>query len=71
MAQPGQSSPMQWGEVNQLWFYSSVPSAASDGPFKVGDWIVNTSPSSGGNAFWVVTVAGTGATATFRAVTNA
>jgi hypothetical protein len=70
MAQAAQPAPVQFGEINKMWFYSAVPSLASDGPFAVGDWIINTSPSNGGTAFWVVTAAGTGATATFRTVTN-
>lgn len=71
MAQTFQAAPFQWGEVNQMWFASAIPSAATDGPFKVGDWIVNTAPTAGGTAVWICTTAGTGATGTFKAVSIA
>ena len=70
MAQTGQSAPFQWGQINQLWFFSAIPTLASDGPFKVGDWVINSTPTTGGVAVWICTVAGTGATATFKTLTN-
>jgi len=53
-------------------FYISTdnnpPSHAGDGSFGVGDVIWNSAPAAGGTLLWVCTTAGTGATATFKAV---
>lgn len=47
---------------------NNPPAAAGDGTFKIGDLIWNTAPAAGGTLVWVVTTAGTGATAVFKAV---
>ncbi len=47
---------------------ANPPSHAGDGPYRLGDWIINSIPAGSGTLLWVVTVAGTGATATFKAV---
>jgi len=47
---------------------ANPPSHAGDGSFDLGDWVINTAPTAGGTLLWVCTGAGTGATATFKAV---
>lgn len=44
------------------------PSHIGDGTFKVGDRVINTVPTAGGIAEWIVTTGGNGATATFTAL---
>jgi hypothetical protein len=48
---------------------NAVPSAAGDGEFEVGDVILNGAPQGSGVGIWICTARGTGATATFKALT--
>jgi len=59
----GSSGPNVWLSTS-----NAAPSSAGDGYFNVGDWVINTAPAAGGTLLWVCTGAGTGATATFKAV---
>ena len=54
------------GNTNFEYYGTAVPSAAGDGYFQVGDRVINTAPATGQPYAWVCTVAGTGATATFK-----
>jgi len=63
--QPG---AFQWGPLNQLWYSTTAPASASEGPFKVGDWVILTNPTASNPVIYVCTVAGTGATATFKTI---
>lgn len=60
-----------FGPSGPTWYLSTdnnPPSHAGDGNFNVGDRIINIAPAAGGTAEWICTAAGTGATATFKAV---
>ena len=47
------------------------PSAAGDGVYELGDWIINRAPAAGGAGIshWICTTAGVGGTAVFTSVT--
>ena len=60
----------QFGPLNKRFFANAVPSLAGEGPFAVGDRIENIAPTTAGVSYWVCTVAGNGATATFKTVSN-
>jgi hypothetical protein len=64
-----QPQVIQWGPVGaKMLFGSATPTLASEGPYAVGDIIVNTAPTAGGTFAWVCTTAGTGAVAVFKAI---
>lgn len=45
-------------EGPSIYSGSAYPTAAGQGTYNVGDWIVNTAPTAGGTAAWVCTAAG-------------
>jgi len=49
---------------------TSAPSAAGDGNFQAGDWVVTTAPSAGNPPGWVCVTGGPGGTAVFKAMAN-
>lgn len=57
-----------FGGIYHRYYGTAAPSDANEGPFMVGDEVINTAPAAGGSSYrgWVCTTAGTGATATFK-----
>lgn len=69
MAQTVQAAPLPWGETNFIWFSTAAPSAASEGPYNKGDWVVITAPTASNPVVYVCVTAGNGATAVFKTLT--
>jgi hypothetical protein len=58
----------QWGPFNKRLWGTAPPTLATEGPYAVGDVIVNTAPTAGGTYCWVCTTAGQGNVAVFKAI---
>lgn len=56
------------GNTNTEYYGTAVPSSAGDGNFVVGDRVIITTPATGQPYIYVCTVAGTGASATFKSI---
>jgi len=58
----------QWGPFNKRMWGTAAPTLATEGPFSVGDVIINTAPTAGGTYSWVCTTAGSGSTSVWKTV---
>ena len=63
-----QANVESWGPFNRLYWGTAHPTVTGEGPFLVGDFMVNTAPTGSGTFGWACTGAGTGATSTWAAV---
>lgn len=54
-----QAYSTEFGPFNRMYWGTAAPTLSTDGTYQVGDVVWNTTPTAGGTAAWLCTVAGT------------